>query len=201
MQQIIFPPPPPPPINTSFFDEIDNLSDIDIDNSVESLPEEIEVKDLIVKQEDKDNVDYLCAICKGFMLPDTCIELKCGHLFCKNCIYNVNNTISLSAKCPLCNKKSNTFKYIKNSNQFAYKILSSVKIRCPNEGCTKELLAGDLKYHFKKCEYDLIDCEYCDKKNIYRKDLKCHLTENMEDHFLKLIEEVSELKKKLKINK
>ena len=200
MQQIIFPPPPPPPINTSFFDEIDNLSDIDIDNSVESLPEEIEVKDLIVKQEDKDNVDYLCAICKGFMLPDTCIELKCGHLFCKNCIYNVNNTISLSAKCPLCNKKSNTFKYIKNSNQFAYKILSSVKIRCPNEGCTKELLAGDLKYHFKKCEYDLIDCEYCDKKNIYRKDLKCHLTENMEDHFLKLIEEVSELKKKLKKN-
>jgi len=200
MQQNIFPPPPPPPINTSFFDEIDNLSDIDIDNSVESLPEEIEVKDLIVKQEDKDNVDYLCAICKGFMLPDTCIELKCGHLFCKNCIYNVNNTISLSAKCPLCNKKSNTFKYIKNSNQFAYKILSSVKIRCPNEGCTKELLAGDLKYHFKKCEYDLIDCEYCDKKNIYRKDLKCHLTENMEDHFLKLIEEVSELKKKLKKN-
>jgi len=192
------PPPPPPPPNNNLFTELDTI--FDSNDSEESLPDEIEVKDLVINKKDKENVDYLCPICKGFMLPDECIELHCGHLFCKTCIYNVNNNVSLSAKCPLCNVKSSTFKYIKTSNKFAYKILGNVKIRCPNNDCKEELLAGDLKYHIKKCDYVLMDCEYCDKKNIYRKDFKKHLFENMEDHFLKLVEKVEKLEKQIKKN-
>jgi hypothetical protein len=184
-------PIPPPPSNMFSIS-----SDEDI--STESLPENIEVRNLIINQKDKENVDYLCPICKEFMIPDECIELHCGHLFCKKCIYSVNTSLSLTAKCPLCNKSSSTFKYIKTNNKFAYKILCSVKIHCPNEGCDHELFAGDLKYHVKKCDYVLIDCSYCDEKNIYRKDLKKHLISNMEDHFLKLIEEVDDLKLKIK---
>ena len=69
-------PIPPPPSNMFSIS-----SDEDI--STESLPENIEVRNLIINQKDKENVDYLCPICKEFMIPDECIELHCGHLFCK----------------------------------------------------------------------------------------------------------------------
>lgn len=190
----LLPPPPPPPlISLSIFDFSSE------DTSTESLPENIEVKNLIINLKEKNNTDYLCPICREFMIPDECIELRCGHLFCKKCICTVNTNLSLSAKCPLCNKASTTFKYIKNNNKFAYKILCNIKIYCPNKdkGCKKELLAGNLKDHLKKCDYILVNCSYCDIKNIYRKDLKTHIKENMDNHFLKLIEEVEFLKKKI----
>lgn len=191
-----FPPPPPLPLSTALFDEFSDLTTSD-EKSDDSLSETIEVKNLIINPEDKQNTDYLCPICREFMLPDECIELNCGHLFCKNCISSINNNLSLTAKCPLCNESSTTFKYIKNNNKFAYKILCNIKIKCPNNECNEELYAGNLKDHLKKCEYAFVDCLYCDKKNIFRKDLKKHLTENMEDHFLKLMDEIDYLKKKV----
>lgn len=191
----LFPPPPPPPLSQNLFSDFDSINEDN--NSIESSENDIEVKDLIIDENEKNNVDYLCPICKSFMIPDECIELTCGHLFCKSCINNVNNNLSLSAKCPLCNKKSNSFNYIKYSNKFAYKILSGIKIRCPHEDCQEEIYAGNLKDHSKKCQFVKIDCPYCDEKNIYRKDYKNHLLENINDHFIKLIEEVEDLKKKL----
>ena len=44
-----------------------------------------------------------------------------------------------------------------------------------------------------------MECQYCNIKDIIRKDYKKHLAENMEDHFLSLIEIVEKLKSKLKI--
>jgi hypothetical protein len=167
------------------------------ETSTESLSDSIEVRNLIINEKDKENTDYLCPICKEFMIPDECIELHCGHLFCKKCIYSVNTNLSLPAKCPLCNKSWSTFTYIKTNNKFAYKILCNIKIHCPNKGCCHDLFAGDLKYHIKKCDFVFIDCSYCDEKNIYRKDIKKHYMNNMEDHFFKLIEEVADLKLKI----
>ena len=89
------------------------------------------------------------------------------------------------------------FKFIKKGNKFAYKILCGVKINCPNKDCKEQLLAGNLLDHLKKCEYETTDCKYCDEKNIYKKDMNDHLKNNMETHFLKLIEEVEDLKSKL----
>ena len=42
-----------------------------------------------------------------------------------------------------------------------------------------------------------MDCSYCEKKNILRKDLKVHLKENIEEHFLKLVEDIDEIKKRV----
>jgi len=132
------------------------------------------------------------------MIPDECIEIDCGHLFCKKCIYILNTNLSFTVICPLCNITSNTFKYIKKNNIFAYKILCGINIYCPNKGCDKELPVGNLKDHLKKCDFELVDCSYCEEKNIYRKDLKNHLTNNIEDHLITLMDEVRKLKQEIK---
>ena len=171
---------------SSFEDEENNsINQLDYDN-------------LIINDKDKKNPDYLCPICKSFLIPDTCIEMKCGHLFCKNCLETMNNnSLVICTNCPLCNEKTTSFKFIKNSNKFAYKILCGVKIYCPNKDCTEELLAGNLNDHIAKCNFEIVNCKYCDKKNIYKKDLKTHMVENMDSHFLKLIDEVEDLKKQI----
>lgn len=195
MNNIPLIPPPPPPINLGGpFADFSFSSDDEEENPVI----DIDYQNLIVDDNDKKNADYLCPVCKSFLIPDTCVEMKCGHLFCNQCLTTLNSqSLIMGAKCPLCNEKSSTFKLIKKSNKFAYKILCGVKIRCPNKDCKEILLAGNLNDHLKKCEFDTVDCKYCDEKNIYRKDLKKHLTDNMETHFLKLIDEVEDLKLKL----
>lgn len=195
----IIPPPPPPPINlsniTDNFDEFTFSSDEDeSNNEINNL----DYQDLIVDEKDKTNPDYICPICKSFLIPDTCVEMKCGHLFCNQCLTTINSqSLLMGAKCPLCNEKSSSFKFVKKSNRFAYKILCGVKIKCPNKDCTEILLAGNLKDHLKKCEFETVDCKYCNERNIYRKNLKKHLIDNIDTHFLTLIDEVESLKEKL----
>ena len=65
-----------------------------------------------------------------------------------------------------------------------------------HDGCKKILLLGDLDQHKDKCDYKLVNCPYCYKKNIIRKNMKTHLKENMEDHFYSLIETVEKIKGK-----
>ena len=173
-------------------------NDIDLFSFEENEFSKIEIKDLIVDDKDKNNYDYICPICKSFLHPDECMELKCGHLFCSDCMNSLNEaSFTLSVKCPLCNEKTSNVKYIKNDNKFAYKILCNIKIYCPNPECKTVILAGNLKDHLKKCDFELVNCAYCDTKNIFRKNLKKHLVENIDTHFLKLINEVEELKEKV----
>lgn len=198
-----FPLIPPPTTINSLLDDPFSFDDDEIeeiDDSIDLLPENLELRDLVVNDLDKNNADYHCPICKSFLLPDDCVELRCGHLFCNNCISSINNSnISLSTKCALCNSRSSSINYIKKSNKFAYKILCGIQIKCPNKDCNEKLLAGNLKDHLKKCEYQTTDCKYCDAKNIYKKDLNKHMIEKMDIHFLKVVEELEDLK--MKINK
>ena len=99
------PPPPPPPLTiptlTSTFDEFSFSSDDEEENKYQ-----YDLQDLIVEDEDKKNPDYICPICKLFMIPDQCVEMKCGHLFCNNCLTTLKSqSLTLGAKCPLCNEK------------------------------------------------------------------------------------------------
>lgn len=193
----------PPTTLNSLLDDPFSFDDDEIeenDDSIDLLPENLELRDLVVNDSEKNNADYHCPICKSFLLPDDCVELKCGHLFCNNCISSITNSnISLSTKCALCNSRSSSINYIKKSNKFAYKILCSIKIKCPNKDCNEILLAGNLKDHLKKCEYQTTHCKYCDAKDIFRKDLKKHMIDNMDIHFLKVVEELEDLK--MKFNK
>ena len=142
-----------------------------------------------------------CPICKDLMNPDKAVQLDCSHIFCEDCVKDpdeIDVTIYPETNCPLCNTDQK-YERLKLCNKFAYNIIYDVKIQCTNEGCNKIICNGDLDKHLKKCDYKLMDCPYCDKKNIFRKDYKSHLTENMSEHFLALIEEVELLKSKRKI--
>jgi len=86
---------------------------------------------------------------------------------------------------------------IMECNKFAYNTLSNIKIFCPNDGCDKVLTIDCLDAHNSYCDFKIMDCSYCEKKNILRKDLKVHLKENIEEHFLKLVEDIDEIKKRV----
>ena len=149
-----------------------------------------------VNDSDSKNSDYICAICKEFLYPDDTMQLSCCHMYCKECLKTLSDTTLYSSiECPLCTEKSRA-KDIKTYNRFAYNILSSVEVYCPNSECNIKISSGRIKAHMKKCEYEKINCNYCDNKEILKKDYKKHLTDNMADHFLQLIEEVEDLKKK-----
>ena len=149
-----------------------------------------------VDEKDRDNKEFICPICKDFLQPKITMQLSCCHLFCKDCLDNIaQNNIYCSMECPFCGENSKAT-YIKESNRFAYNILSEIKIYCPHDECKDIIKLQDLDKHIAKCDFKKLDCPYCDDKNIYRKDLKTHLKDNMDDHFLKLIETVEELKNK-----
>ena len=193
---LIPPPPPPTPINsTNHFDEIlFSSEEEEINNEFVNL----DFQNLIIDEKDKNNSDYLCPICKLFLIPDTCVELKCGHLFCNSCLTTLNShSLVMGTTCPLCQEKSSSLKFIKKNNRFAYKILCGINIKCPNKECKETLVAGNLQDHIKKCEFETVDCYYCDQKNIFRKDLKKHYIDEFDSHFLKLINEVENLKQQL----
>ena len=141
-----------------------------------------------------------CSICKDLFDPEKTIQLDCCHMFCEDCIKDSNNYDSgikyfVEVNCPLCDVEEK-WRRIKDCNKFAYNIICDVTIECPNESCKEIISNGKLNKHLEKCEYKLMDCPYCDKKNIFRKDLKQHLVDNMGEHFLALIDEVENLKSK-----
>lgn len=142
----------------------------------------------------------ICGICKEIFNPDMTVELDCKHMFCEDCLRNSNfENVSLTIydelTCPLCNM-SQRYEKIKKCNRFAYNIIYNTKVKCPNTNCNQIIQNGELSKHMLKCEYKLMDCPYCDTTNIFRKDLKTHLVDNMSEHFLSLIDEVENLKNK-----
>ena len=154
-----------------------------------------DLNSLLVNEEDRNNNEFKCLICKSLLIPKDTVQIDCSHLFCKDCIFN-NINVTRIKKCPLCQRQFVSYKNISDCNRFAYNILSNLNIKCPYDGCNKILKLGDIDFHIERCEYKLVDCPYCDKKNICRKDLKTHLKENMEDHFLSLVEIVEKIKGK-----
>ena len=150
-----------------------------------------------VNENDEKNPDYICSICKEFLYPDETMQLSCCHMYCSECIETLNSSsLYSSVECPLCMKKSNP-QNIKTSNRFAYNILSSIEVYCPYEECNTKITSGSIKNHLKECDFTKISCNYCNCKDIFKKDYKKHLTENMEDHFLKLVQDMEDLKKKI----
>ena len=158
------------------------------------------MKAINVESCDINNELIICGICKEVFNPDLTIELDCKHMYCEDCLrdsnfVNMPLTIYDELNCPLCNK-SEKYERIKKCNRFAYNIIYDAKVKCPNVNCSQIVKNGELTRHMEKCEYKLMNCPYCDTTNIFRKDLKTHLVDNMSEHFLSLIDEVENLKNK-----
>ena len=149
-----------------------------------------------VHSRDEANKDYFCPICKDFLIPTNSSQLMdCSHIYCTSCLESIGGLgLYDRITCPLCNVSSRSLR-LKDANKFAYNALSSVEVMCPNEGCDEVLKIENLDFHQKYCDHKKVNCPYCPVKNIKKKDFKNHLKENMEGHFLQLIEEVEKLKK------
>lgn len=148
-----------------------------------------------VNERDEANKDFFCPICKDFLIPKNSSQLnECSHIYCTSCLESIGGVgLYDRITCPMCNCCSRTSRLI-DVNKFAYNILSSVEIYCPNEDCEEIITVENFDYHQKYCEHKKVDCRYCSVKNIKKKDLKKHLKDNMEEHFLQLVEEVEKLK-------
>jgi len=125
-----------------------------------------------VHEHDANNKDFICHICKEILIPkNTSQIIECSHIFCTECLQEISSSIYNKITCPLCNCHSK-IDDIKNCNKFAYNTLSNIQIFCPNDGCDKILTLNDLDVHNSYCDFKMMDCSYCEKKNIKRKDLK-----------------------------
>lgn len=86
-----------------------------------------------------------CIICSEVVLDPVECDV-CGRLFCKMCI---NDWMSKNpaTHCPnRCNSK------IKNvTSKALLKVYNSLRIRCSNPNCLKEMNLGDLKLHEDRC--------------------------------------------------
>ena len=157
--------------------------------------DDIDISNLLVNDTDKDNNDYFCPICKSFLHPDDSIQTTCLHIFCKPCIIQLRQNSMSSCRCPICRNITTETgqKELKESNLFAYNALSSVIIKCKNEKCTQTFSLNNLESHLKECEYETIDCPYCDEKEIKRIDLHKHMNNNLETHFMKQFDLIMKL--------
>ena len=127
-------------------------------------------EDLVINKnylESLDNI-YKCNICYKIMInPVECEE--CGHNFCYNCI-NLSD-------CPFGCKN----KIIKPSSLAIKNLLSQLRFKCPNIGCTISFDYTKIEKHNNECQFQKIKCpnKYCDKE-IMRKDMNNHILNECE---------------------
>ena len=162
--------------------------------------DDIDITNLLVNAADKDNNDYFCPICKSFLNPDDSIQTSCLHIFCKSCIIQLRQNSFSSCRCPICRNITSESgqKDLKDSNLFAYNALSSVIIKCKNEECNNNFPLNNLESHLKECEYETIDCPYCDEKVIKRINLHTHMSDNTDTHFMKQFDLIMKLQDEIK---
>ena len=114
-----------------------------------------------------DNI-YKCSICDKIMINPVECE-KCGHNFCYNCIN--------SSDCPFGCKDKN----IKESSLAIKNLLSRLRFKCPNKGCTVSFEYSKIDKHNNECIFKPMECpnKNCGKI-ILRKDLSNHINNECE---------------------
>ena len=143
-------------------------------------------EDLVINKnylESLDNI-YKCNICNKIMLnPVECEE--CGHNYCNDCIN--------SSDCPFGCKT----KVIKPASLAIKNLLSKLRFKCPNVGCTIRYDYSKIEKHNNECLFQKVKCpnKNCDKIML-RKDLSNHFINECEFLLIKCRYCYFEFKKK-----
>ena len=111
---------------------------------------------------------YKCNICYKIMINPVECE-KCGYNFCYNCIN--------SSDCPFGCKETK----IKESSLAVKNLLSFLRFKCPNKGCTVSFEYSKIEAHNEECPFKLIKCpnRNCEKLFL-RKDISNHVNNECE---------------------
>lgn len=116
-----------------------------------------------IKTKNIDYYDLKCVICQSIYINPVVLK-NCGHEFCEECINEWKNH---NINCPICRKE-----YIGHNISFSLNnIINNINVYCKNEKCESVIKYGNYKNHLKKCNYEMINCNYCEY-NGFRKEHK-----------------------------
>ncbi|NP_001089863.1 TNF receptor-associated factor 6-A [Xenopus laevis] len=98
---------------------------------------------------------YECPIC--LMALREAVQTPCGHRFCKACI--LKSLRNAGHKCPVDNEilmEKQLF-----PDNFAKREILSLRVKCPNLGCTDTMELRHLEHHLVQCQFASIECSQC----------------------------------------
>ena len=112
--------------------------------------------------------ELICPICQRILWePQACSS--CEVHFCKFCIQKWLET-SNKNRCP-----NNCPLKIKRPAPILMSLICKLKIKCINHklGCDKVFAYDSLIKHQNSCEFELLNCQFCQKK-FFQKEIKAH---------------------------
>jgi hypothetical protein len=106
---------------------------------------------------DTPNENLVCAICASpFVTP---MELGCGHIFCKECIYDhLQSGIQSASRCPKCRRQVDSVSPV---STILSHLLDELEVECPNRasGCDLKIKRYTIKDHVKQyCPFTEVSC-------------------------------------------
>lgn len=120
---------------------------------------------------------FTCAICLDIPSVNDAVETSCCHqLYCSPCIKTVDT-------CPTCrqNNLQTTPAY------FARRLIGSLTVLCPNEGCNTKVTRSDLDKHLSvHCQFRQLTCPdaQCKEMKYTKKAFLEHLLSKHGDYLL-----------------
>jgi len=110
---------------------------------------------------------YFCVLCQAISKDP--LETSCGHIFCKTCYKEYEQTSKPPVPCPTCRAPIEmTFVSQRLSRE-----INNLKVKCGNEDsqCDWKGSLSDVKKHvINDCPYTFMVCKYCnDTGNPYRR--------------------------------
>ena len=107
------------------------------------------------------------------------VVLECGHTFCDSCTKRLAEGPMARRKCPSCRRPIESYQGL-SVNIALTSMLSSLEVKCKNQGCEWNGRLSDSPFHEKGCMFKMTDCEFrsqgC-KVNCRRKDFEGHKNE------------------------
>lgn len=112
---------------------------------------------------DTPNENLICAICaSAFVQP---MELGCGHIFCKQCLFSHFTSGIHNAK--RCGKCREDVESVSPVSSILSQLLDELEVECPNRasGCTQHIKRYTVRDHVKQyCLFTEIPCSSPDCK-------------------------------------
>jgi RING-type zinc-finger len=120
-----------------------------------TVPDDVDLRAL--DYVDPPNENLICAICaSAFVTP---MELGCGHIFCKECLYDhLQSGIQSANRCPKCRREAEGVSPV--STILAH-LLDELEVECPNRtlGCDLHIKRYTIRNHVKQyCPFTEIPC-------------------------------------------
>lgn len=120
-----------------------------------AVPDDVDLRALDYVEPPNENL--ICAICaSAFVAP---MELGCGHIFCRDCLYDhLQSGIQSAGKCPKCRQDVDAVSPV---STILNHLLDELEVKCPKQasGCDQHIKRYTIRDHVKQyCPYTEVPC-------------------------------------------